>query len=545
MPSFQVRSLAYLGKTEPDCEIIINGVEVPVQIQFCKKVCKKLRNLSSSSKMKILRTFTIDGIDMNKSINDLTDFFGAKRVMITTNNLPIFYRIAEFFEIEKLSHFLSKFISDQTIISKYFLKNPQIEKMCMLENAILNIKVESNIDKSIYSCISFINEFGQDLFLRVACKIGSTHQFITFSQLIDLFIQLNNTFSDLISNLTAYIANEIKHSNRKPKNCLIFILHELYLRNLVSVQTLKEIFKGMDIPYLFIDALGFEGQNLSAQQKMNLTENNFEDHKKQCSEGHSNDPLLSMIRNDDINQLQDCLLFIENFSPLNPIGKSYYEKSSFINDGECNLIQYAAYFGAKNCFKYFITSFQNIEYSKIAKYAVAGGNAAIIYEFKDMANITFKNTVNVAVKHHLPNIVSFLMNNKYDIEEKLSLITALSSYSFASLLEFVKNGFILKDYLFGTIISINHPLLKDCLHIFAQQKQENDLLNKLKKFVLLPNLLSINSYLKNFINFLRCFIMFLKSLLYTYNVFFQSLWNFMIYLYCFFQNPMLSQYAFI
>lgn len=95
------------------------------------------------------------------------------------------------------------------------------------------------------------------------------------------------------------------------------------------------------------------------------------------SNGKNPDPIALAIRDDDIERLQN-LLYQTNTLPNQVVHKSIFERFVFINIQSLTLIEFAAFFGSIQCFKFLYNQISELP-ETVATFAAAGGNYDIIH----------------------------------------------------------------------------------------------------------------------------------------------------------------------
>ena len=133
-------------------------------------------------------------------------------------------------------------------------------------------------------------------------------------------------------------------------------------------------------------------------------------HKKNRALGCNETILAQTIRDDDLESFQNIIT--QNNIDLNSqIKHSHYEFVKFINykDNMPTLVEYSAFFGSINIFKYlYIQSNSVILPPMTGRYAVAGGNSEIISLCIERGFDLSKNCMNVAIAFHRYKVCEFL-----------------------------------------------------------------------------------------------------------------------------------------
>lgn len=164
-----------------------------------------------------------------------------------------------------------------------------------------------------------------------------------------------------------------------------------------AIETTNLSFKIFFAPYIndhsgpsYVDELLDRINSINDIKERNLILESFEKnradnwklHKFYAEEGVNDSEIATIIRNDDVEQLQ---IFLSNNNGINidsTIPFSVFEHIPFLLS-EPHLIQYAAFYGSINCFKYLLLSKASLEMLDLRKrtvmdYAAAGGFPEIV-----------------------------------------------------------------------------------------------------------------------------------------------------------------------
>ena len=139
-----------------------------------------------------------------------------------------------------------------------------------------------------------------------------------------------------------------------------------------------------------------------------LEKDNWEFHKRYAREGVNPLEIAKIIRNDDVEKLQE-LSSQTSFNFQQTIEPSLYERYSFINKENISLIDYAAFFGSVKCFKFLIVNGSSIKNTGV--FAVAGGNLEIFY-ICVQNHSSFDRSYETAIEYHRNDIFFYLYQNK-------------------------------------------------------------------------------------------------------------------------------------
>ena len=226
-------------------------------------------------------------------IEDFNDFkllvnlFQGKKIEIAENNIKIYRRISEYFEIESLSLLLNYLILDQNIIAKYFIQDQNIDLFYNLEENILLISEPNNIQESAKKCLDILKIIGVKEFLKTFFNICQKSPSISLENIIDFLDNLQKLNDSILDNIINISKEVFKFGNYEEHKNLAFILHQLYQKGYITKEDLSIIFNSK-YPFIFIDVFGKEyydlnKYSLSKEEKIFLEEGNFEIHQKGIS----------------------------------------------------------------------------------------------------------------------------------------------------------------------------------------------------------------------------------------------------------------------
>ncbi|OHT11141.1 hypothetical protein TRFO_01030 [Tritrichomonas foetus] len=122
----------------------------------------------------------------------------------------------------------------------------------------------------------------------------------------------------------------------------------------------------------------------------------------------TNTGIARIIKKDDIESLQQ-ISTQENFDFDTQVSFNQWDTEQLFNKKDVPIVDIAAYFGSVKCFKFIYMN--GVSIRKLTKIAIAGGNIEII-RLAEQKAITFKGTLQVAIKHRHQNIARWLIENK-------------------------------------------------------------------------------------------------------------------------------------
>ena len=127
---------------------------------------------------------------------------------------------------------------------------------------------------------------------------------------------------------------------------------------------------------------------------------------------HSSHPIVQPIIDDNIDLLNE-LISTSNFDVYDKIPKSIFEIHSILASAQP--IQYAAFLGSINCFKYLLHKTSSIDYEKLMKFGIAGGNSEIIHIIENYIDVFNQELLNLAISYMRNDLIEYILNN-YDLK---------------------------------------------------------------------------------------------------------------------------------
>ena len=367
-----------------------------------------------------------------------------------------------------LSLFLNYLSFDQNSIETNFLQKFNLSSYINLVDIIRSISKENNIQESVIVCLEIIESIGEKEFLKVFIHICQKSIIIPLKNIIDFLIHLQKSNQKIIDTLIK-ISKEIFFYRKDNYNKnLLFILHQLYHQSYITKEDLNFIFN-QNHPFAFIDIFGKEFYkldyySLSKDEKRFIEIGNFALHQKSISEGHSQDPILQAIRDDNVALLQDLLIQAKNTINQNQKIQSEYERFFIFEDNKLSFIEYSALFGSIKCFNYFLTNESNYDIKRCMIYAIAGNSKDIISTLSQKIMLETSNEVEtyikVSIEYNQPHIFEWLFVSYYDQYNEDFLNVSFEHYNFYTLVFLLKYGFSLFDLFISSIYSNNTYFVK-------------------------------------------------------------------------------------
>lgn len=302
----------------------------------------------------------------------------------------------------------------------YFRKMKSIE-----ENLISFLDSQDNIDENFIILNDFLknqklteNKYEMKSFLFLIVSISNYyHRSSDFFNKIDLIIQ---SFREQIQNFfTSFEIFHIFHSN---KRLLLFLFksefitptEEIYF----NIACNKKLFERKYLEYFYPEFETYFDDNIKTKIHT-MKENDIEEFKKKREIGENDNYLCNLIRNDEI---VDFISYLEqtNISPTIKIQPSIYETHLFLINKELSLIEYSAFCGSIQIFKYLCNQKVQLETS-IWPYAVHGRNVEIIHfleeqKIKTLCD-TFQYLIIESIKCHYNEITEYFQSNLCENEK--------------------------------------------------------------------------------------------------------------------------------
>lgn len=181
----------------------------------------------------------------------------------------------------------------------------------------------------------------------------------------------------------------------------------------------------------------------------------IEEFKEKRRIGHDHSVVSQIIRDDDIEKLQKYISNT-NFDINSKIPPSVFESDSFLNQSP-SLIEYSAFFGSINIFKFLLLQLGKTDYFnnekniiKLYEYSITGGCSEIIHlveGINSILNIIDKKCMKLSIAYHQNKINEYIhdkSNIPYTLDDILLCIensnyemflTIFQDDSFANIIE--------------------------------------------------------------------------------------------------------------
>ena len=285
--------------------------------------------------------------------------------------------------------------------------------------------------------------FGQ--FLRMISKIGLYHRHI-------------NNFYPKINRIILEYKNFIKTNYSNEDIFSIFLHNEPILLFLLK----EKIFQFDDeIKFLLVNKDYQEQQNFFFSADIN---------EKYQEEGQNHTQICQIIRSDE---LQSFISYIEqnNVQLRSNISPSIYETNLFLrNHKETSLIQYSAFYGSFQIFKYMVENQPDILDETVWEFAFYGENKQIIDNIENhnipISNKTIRSCIMNSIRSHQNDTFEKLLNRflteKNEEKEKEEINQIITKYDMLKSAILAFNYKVIAEYIEKVKKSLYNIFLKGC-----------------------------------------------------------------------------------
>ncbi|KAK8842176.1 hypothetical protein M9Y10_026406 [Tritrichomonas musculus] len=327
------------------------------------------------------------------------------------------------------------------LLEDYFRKLGNIEENLIMfldnqeENTNLFIQYlnKQKISESKYELRSF--------FYLIVSTSNYYHRSADFFNKIELIITI---FQEQIQNY--FTSLEIFDIFQSSKRLLLFLFksgiltptEQIYKRIINHTKYLEKKY----LEYFYPEFEAYFDANIRKVVK-EIRESNNDEFKQKRENGENDNYLFKLIRND---QIVDFVRYLEqtNISPSSIIQSSIYETNLLIINKYLSLIEYSAFCGSIQIFKYLYYRKAELTTS-IWPYAIHGKNAEIIHFLEEKKIETLCNSYQYliieSIKCHNNEIIYYFLNNFCENERIYNdylYIKSCKYYNFG----FLKDGII-------------------------------------------------------------------------------------------------------
>ena len=299
-------------------------------------------------------------------------------------------------------------------------------QMKMIQSIILNyIESYHNAEENYQNIIQFFNDqkiktnkYLLKSILHLLLKISNNHYRLPY-----FFIKIENIIQYLLENIKQTWSNfEIFHIFKSNKRILLFLIEEKIID--IDSKIYKIINNGKYAQANYTEYFFPEIKHyLNEEQNEALFEKYHEKFEEKRKTGENDNYICELIRND----LIDNFISYVNQNDINihdDIEISIFETNQFLIQNKPNLIQYAAFYGSIQIFKYLYKNGANLT-PILWIYAIHSQNPEIISILEEinveLSNKTLKKMIHESIKCHHIEMINFfqnklLENNENEIE---------------------------------------------------------------------------------------------------------------------------------
>ena len=447
--------------------------------------------------------YVYDYDDEFDEFQSICDLFNFQTIKLSSINMNSFKNICEELKIECVINDVNKFIEKFNQISDFI--DEQQETIDLIDNLFdllyhINEKTVMTVKNSIVDSIWTKSE---DDVKELAAFILQAIEgdILLHPNLIELIIQLDKESSEN-KHLKILIPFLIKKLLKKfgQSQCNCSFIYNLYKKGIVTKETIRaeiETFISTQINkstgshsyyeyytstkngyqsnyvynWFFPEIVDDASQSLVLKKKyQNYDESFFENYLtnidkyvEMLANGEPDDELTKALRHDDVDLLQDLvnkrkINILNAFVPFNIF-------ENFVENGQTNLLNYAAAYGSLKCFKYLLLNHVKLNQFSF-EYAIHGGNIEIIkiidqrsneivvekksYSWGTRSNNEYSKgfkDVYLTIKRHQNDLFDWIIEQKYSNYNKLKhsltdlVYNSLSNGNVHSFITLIDNGF--------------------------------------------------------------------------------------------------------
>ena len=314
------------------------------------------------------------------------------------------------------------------------LVKQKIEKMKDLQSKVLDyIDKEEDMEENYEVLCNFINEEkihknGQDLILllRLLVYISNNHRRSNnfFQKIEKILFEYKNEIIDYYDNVEIF---DIFKSN---KRLILFLLKEdMMIIDEYIFYVMNESYQELKYPQYFTPEIKKYAKKKNKEQEdfNGILKTIPEDFNEKRLKGENDAFLCEMIRNDSI---EDFIIFVNqnDYSFNSFINFSIYETNAILMNNKIALIQYAAFYGSLQIFKYLFYNHAQIP-PLICNFAVHSDNSELIKFLEDnfiKDKKVFYEILIEAIICHNNDVAKYIQNGYDNIISKQSKILSLS-----------------------------------------------------------------------------------------------------------------------
>ena len=289
----------------------------------------------------------------------------------------------------------------------------------------------------------------------------------------------NITFFDKIEQILLHLKNSIKryfttyglfNIFRSNKRILLFFIEKKIItidQNIVDTIAHSSYKDSNYIQYFYPEIKNFLNDENFKQGK-EFYEYDIENFDEKRKIGENDNHICKLIREDLIDEFISHVSQ-NNISPSSKVKESIYETNSYLLKKIPTLIEYSAFFGSTQIFKYLYTNIQmNNEYvqgSSLWLYSIHGRNPEIINfleeKYGKLENELFNEGLIESIKCHHNEVSDYMIRNYSEITNFENLNVLSKSFKYYNFAYFPSD--LLKTSTFYELCKYNHCKLVDMI----------------------------------------------------------------------------------
>ena len=334
------------------------------------------------------------------------------------------------------------------------------EKFQEIKQTIENL-IKANDSQKIKLILHLISKISNNTY-------RSEHFFDQIEKILSL---LTDTIINMFSNFSIF--NIVKNNKR-------ILLYFIEKKVITIDESIAKIITSSKYQRYKYDIYFFpEIQNFISEQHKNklidwFKENPIDDFEKRRKDGENDSYICSLIRNDSID---DFIIYVNqiNYSLSGYVPDSIFETNSYLFKYRANLIQYAAFFGSIQIFKYLLNNSISVD-EQIFPYAAHSNSGELINSIEEMeiypkVDTYLSMAINSMKCYH--NEIAEYFISYFDLEENLKNIyrKSLEYYNFQIMKpEIINNANLSYLCRYDYYYFVNLLLKNDNLDINIQSK---------------------------------------------------------------------------
>ena len=306
-----------------------------------------------------------------------------------------------------------------------------IEKMMKIQESILNVlDDEDGIEENSQNLFIFlddykirVNRYDLKSILYLLINIANNHNRSSnfFKKISPIFIHFKNEITKYFTNYEIF---DIFSSSKR-------ILLELIELGIITIdEHIFEVISDKDyIQFLFPEIKSF----LSEKEIQSISKNVPEDFEEKRKNGENDHPMCELIRKDNIDEF---ITYVnKNSISLNSkISNSIFETNLYLMIKTASLIEYAAFFGSFQIFKYLYLNHAKVN-PDIWIYAIHGRDPEMINFLVEKkikpTNSNYQFCIDTAIECHHNDIYNYIKNNLLNEDDDVSSLKCIQYYNFA------------------------------------------------------------------------------------------------------------------